>query len=55
MTIDNMYQRLGISKEVLAYGEAVEESLKERFLEIDANAEYNQMKVILAMQKNRVR
>ena len=54
MTIDNMYQRLGISKEVLAYGEAVEESLKERFLEIDANAEYNQMKVILAMQKNRV-
>ncbi len=54
MTIDNMYERLRISKEVLAYGEAVEESLKERFLEIDANAEYNQMKVILAMQKNRV-
>ncbi len=54
MTIDYMYEKLGISKEVLAYGKAVEESLKERFLEIDANAEYNQMKVIDAMQKNRV-
>lgn len=54
MTIDNMYERLGISKEVLFYGKAVEESLKERFLEIDENAEYNQMKVIDAMQKNRV-
>ena len=54
MTIEYMYENLGISKEVLAYGKAVEESLKERFLEIDANAEYNQMKVIDAMQKNRV-
>ncbi|MFR1833168.1 MAG: aminotransferase class I/II-fold pyridoxal phosphate-dependent enzyme [Lachnospiraceae bacterium] len=54
MTIDNMYERLRISKEVLFYGKAVEESLKERFLEIDENAEYNQMKVIDAMQKNRV-
>ena len=54
MTIEHMYENLGISKEVLAYGKAVEESLKERFLEIDANAEYNQMKVIDAMQKNRV-
>ena len=40
MTIEHMYENLGISKEVLAYGKAVEESLKERFLEIDANAEY---------------
>ena len=54
MTIEHMYENLGISKEVLAYGKAVEESIKERFLEIDANAEYNQMKVIDAMQKNRV-
>lgn len=54
MTIEHMYENLGISKEVLAYGKAVEESLKERFMEIDANAEYNQMKVIDAMQKNRV-
>ncbi len=54
MTIDNMYEKLGISKKVLAYGKAVEESLKERFLEIDENAEYNQMKVISAMQENRV-
>ena len=32
----------------------IEESLKERFAEIDARAEYNQMKVIKAMQENRV-
>ena len=54
MTIEHMYENLGISKEVLAYGKAVEESLKERFLEIYAHAEYNQMKVIDARQKIRV-
>jgi len=31
-----------------------EESLKERFKEIDERAEFNQMKVIKAMQDNRV-
>ena len=54
MTIEHMYENLGISKEVLAYGKAVEESLKERFIQFDKTAEYNQMKVIDAMQKNRV-
>ena len=32
----------------------IEESLKERFEQFDKTAEYNQMKVLLAMQKNRV-
>ena len=48
------YKELGISEEVYQFGCKVEASLKERFEKIDANAEYNQMKVISAMQKNRV-
>ena len=36
------------------FGKKIEDSLKERFAAIDATAEYNQMKVIRAMQKNRV-
>ena len=49
-----MYQELGISPAVYAYGESVLDSLKERFAKIDQVAEFNQAKVIHAMQKNRV-
>lgn len=49
-----MYHKLGISKEVLDYGERVLYDLKPRFDEIDDVAEYNQLKVIEAMQVNRV-
>ena len=45
---------LGISKEVYAFGEKIERELKQRFEEIDARAELNQLKVLQAMQKNRV-
>lgn len=48
------YSKLGICKEVYEYGEKIEEELKERFAAIDANAEINQLKVISAMQKNKV-
>ena len=48
------YENLGISKEVYEYGKKIEDSLKERFEQIDRIAEYNQMKVIKAMQENRV-
>lgn len=48
------YESLGISPEVLAFGDKIESELSERFAQIDATAEYNQMKVIAAMQKNRV-
>ncbi len=48
------YEALGISREVYEFGEKIEASLKERFEEIDKRAEYNQMKVIKAMQDNRV-
>ena len=54
MEIETMYQQLGIDKEILKYGKEIETSLKERFAAIDETAEYNQLKVIKAMQDNRV-
>ena len=48
------YAAFGISREVIAYGEAILDSLKERFTAIDEIAEYNQLKVIRAMQSCRV-
>ncbi len=52
--IMEQYKKLGISPEVYAAGERTEEKLKERFAAIDQTAEFNQLKVIAAMQKNRV-
>ena len=49
-----MYNLLGISEEVLSFCEKVTDELKDRFEEIDETAEYNQCKVISAMQKHRV-
>ena len=49
-----LYNTMGISPAVYAYGEKVLDNLKERFASIDKIAEYNQAKVITAMQKNRV-
>ena len=48
------YLELGITEEVYNYGTEIEKTLKERFAKIDEIAEYNQLKVIAAMQKNRV-
>ena len=48
------YQQMGVSPAVYAYGEAALEKLAERFAQIDKIAEYNQAKVLAAMQKNRV-
>lgn len=45
------YEQFGISKKVYAYGEEILASLQERFRQIDEVAEYNQLKVIRAMQK----
>ena len=50
----NMYERLGISREVYECGERAMEDLKDRFDRIDRIAECNQMKVLAAMQENRV-
>ncbi|MCD7725924.1 MAG: methionine gamma-lyase family protein [Clostridiales bacterium] len=49
--LSKQYGLFGISEEVLAYGEEVSASLRERFREIDETAEYNQLKVIRAMQE----
>lgn len=49
-----MYRNLGISEKIYDYSNDILEGLKERFDNIDKNAEYNQLKVIDAMQKNRV-
>lgn len=49
-----MYNTLGISDEVIDFSNRILEGLKERFEGIDRMAEYNQAKVIHAMQKNRV-
>jgi len=49
-----MYAQMGISKEVYEYGEKIIEKLRPRFDEIDRIAEFNQAKVLSAMQKNRV-
>ena len=49
-----LYEQLGISSQVYDFCHEIEESLKERFEQFDKTAEYNQMKVPLAMQKNRV-
>ena len=44
------YKKLGISEEVYRFGEEILASLSARFTRIDQNAEYNQLKVIRAMQ-----
>ena len=49
-----LYNGMGISNAVYHYGEAALKKLEARFAEIDRIAEYNQAKVISAMQKNRV-
>lgn len=52
--IKNLYRNMGISDKVLSIAEKTEDKLKERFEKIDAVAEYNQLKVLSAMQKNQV-
>ena len=49
-----MYKNMGICDEVYNYCDNIIKSLHDRFEEIDKNAEYNQMKVIKAMQDNKV-
>ena len=54
MQTETMYQNLGVCPKVFQFGEEILAGLRERFDEIDRVAEYNQAKVIGAMQKNRV-
>ena len=50
----SQYKNMGISQQVYALGERTLEALADRFAQIDKIAEYNQAKVLSAMQKNRV-
>lgn len=52
--IQALYEEMGISPEVLAFGTKIEERLSRRFADIDKMAELNQLKVVNAMQKARV-
>ena len=54
MELTGMYEQLGISEKVFKFARETEAALKERFEEIDGVAEYNQLKVIKAMQEARV-
>ena len=53
-SLKNMYEEFGICDAIYEFGQKTEEKLKTRFDAIDKNAEYNQLKVLHAMQKNRV-
>lgn len=53
-TLDNAYQSLGIAPKVLAYCAEIEKELLSRFQVIDKIAELNQLKVLKAMQDNRL-
>lgn len=52
--LEQLYGSMGISGEVFAYGEHILDELKERFDAIDRVAEYNQAKVVHAMQECKV-
>ena len=54
MNTNAIYTQMGVSDAVLRFGDAVLAELQERFAHIDAVAEYNQAKVVAAMQENRL-
>lgn len=49
-----LYRQLGIHPQVLSFGRKMEEEIQSTFQKIDEKAEYNQLKVLQAMQKNKV-
>lgn len=52
--LENIYRDLGIKKEIYELGENILKKLEKRFEEIDRVCEYNQLKVLNAMRKNRL-
>ena len=52
--LKEQYQEMGISAEVFNYCEKICQSLEDRFKKVDEIAEINQLKVLKAMQKNKV-
>lgn len=52
--MEKLYKELSIDEDVWQLGEKTCEGLRERFAKIDATAEYNQLKVLQAMQAEKV-
>jgi cystathionine beta-lyase family protein involved in aluminum resistance len=52
--LTQLYKELHIDNKILNFCQRIEQNLKERFEEIDRIAEYNQLKVLKAMQDNKV-
>lgn len=52
--MNQLYKEMNISNEVLEFSESIIKDLVERFHKIDQIAEYNQLKVLKAMQDKRV-
>lgn len=52
--LKEQYREMGISAEVFNYCEKICQSLEDRFKRVDEIAEINQLKVLKAMQKNKV-
>lgn len=53
-SLKEMYRAMGIGESVYAYGNTILKKLETRFREIDDAAEYNQLKVVHAMQESQV-
>ncbi len=54
MDLLTIYEQMGLSRAVYERGQAALAALEGRFCAIDRNAEANQAKVLLAMQKNKI-
>ena len=52
--IEEMYASMGIGRTTYEYGKHILEKLDKRFVQIDETAEYNQLKVVKAMQECQV-
>ena len=52
--LEEAYQAMGIDPKILVYCTDIERGLKDRFTLIDQIAEFNQLKVLKAMQDNRL-
>jgi len=52
--LNKIYEELGLSDKVIAYCSEIEDKLSQRFISIDKVAEFNQLKILKAMQDNRL-
>ena len=53
-SLKKYYMELGVDEAVYDYAQSIEKELKPRFEKMDAVAERNQLKVLKAMQKNKI-